>query len=877
MRKIKNIKRFLGLIIIAVLSVQNFSGFCIAFPVNAAEESKSSNSNNSIWIDFSEYSGNAGELKSKIKGRGIDVSPNGDGVRPSIDIYGDSDSEKWCVKAGDYIYFYITDEIIKQCETVTFEVSFYDDSAGDLRLEYCSSYPGNFQDGYHLYYLVNIPGGGTNQFVKTALTLECCNFTYGHNQGAQFRFSGNAAVESVKITPGALPDPINDSPPDFSPQTEMNNILGKGVTGYQAWFQGGTGANGWSHWGHGSARPAQGKTNIEIYPDVSEYRAAGAQLYQTDLGDLGDGTPSELFSSKDETIIDTHFKWMRDAGIDGAAVQRFFEATSPTESTIRNHLEIIRDKAEKYGRSFYIMYDMSASGRYESEAMIKRIQLDFIYNVERKGLAGSFAYAHADGKPVVCLWGIHGVKNTENNRYPGIEDTIRLVEWFRGRGYYVIGGVPDDEFYTRKGGGKDMFASFDMLSPWYVGRDVNAITGNNGRMIKAMKFCEDNPRIWADNKPIDFQPVVWAGFAWTNMSGNTGSPNAIPRNAGQFLWNQMYQYINLGAGNFYFAMFDEYDEATAIMKSARDFFDVPDDQYFLTLATDGKWLSSDFYLRAAKACIEMLKGKSELRPTIDIPHSEGPIYWRNSFERRGGRQKSGGDGSIKIKEIPDLPLDVCVPNGGTIEEKTSGIEIDGRVNEMIKSDAKSGESSFRLGGTVNVKNGSYYYKIADTKINSKGDSELILAFSLKPENDMGRNVYVDLILDGNEYLSDILPEYAGIARGTVGQWNDIKINIPESKINGREITGVAIAYSGDFSSGSFSALIDDISIFDPSGENQTDEEESKKTADANLKADNITNINNSDKIIILVCSLVVFAAIAAGTVVIIIVKKRKND
>ena len=870
-------KKFPALFIITILSLPVLTILMLNLKVSAAAD-------NGIWIDFSEYADSAGELTERLTGHGIDVSPNGDGASPSIESCGNP--KQWCIKAGDYIYFYITDDNIINSDTVTLEVTFYDDTAGDLRLEYCSSYPGDFQDGYNLYYLSNISGGGTKQFATTSVTLEKCNFTYEHNQGAQFRFSGSNPIQNIKIKSGALPDPLNELPPDFSPQTDMNNIIGKGIAGYQAWFQATDNTNDWRHWGYGWSRPVPGKTNVEIYPDVSEYEAAGAVLYQTGLANLGDGSSSKLFNSTDEAIIDAHFKWMRDYGIDGAAVQRFFEATSPADSTVKNHLEIIRDKAEKYGRSFYIMYDMSASGRYDSQAMLKRLQLDFIYNVERKGLVSSPSYAHAEGKPVVCLWGIHGIEGAENNRYPSIADAVTLVKWFRERGYYVIGGVPDDEFYTRTGAGKEMFASFDMLSPWYVGRDVNAITGVNGRMKKAMDFCVNNPRSWADNKSIDFQPVVWSGFAWSNMSGNIGGPNQIPRRAGQFLWSQTYKYINLGAKSFYFAMFDEFDEGTAIMKSARDFFDIPADQYFLTLSADGKWLSSDFYLRTAGACIEMLKGNSELRQTVDVPHSNGPIFWRNSFERRDGRQKTGDGNSPTVKTKPDLSIDVCVPNGAAIEEKTSGIDTAGRINQMVKDGARSGQSSFRLAGTVNSQNGCYYYKIADTEIN--GGSSMTLSFSLKPENDLGRNVYVDLILGDGEYLSEILPEYAGVSRGTAGQWTDVEINLPD--IHGKKITGVVIAYSGAASSGGFSALVDDISITESGfigikhlAETITETEEDTTVIESEIKtettlSDDVKQQGSNITIIILVlCAGIVCIAAGIFAFYKIKVKQRNKD
>ena len=71
----------------------------------------------------------------------------------------------------------------------------------------------------------------------------------------------------------------------------------------------------------------------------------------------------------------------------------------------------------------------------------------------------------------------------------------------------------------------------------------------------------------------------------------------------------------------YIAMFDEYDEGTAIAKAAEDSSMIPTNQYFLTLDADGVHLSSDFYLRLAGAANNMIKGQSPLTLTVPIPNN----------------------------------------------------------------------------------------------------------------------------------------------------------------------------------------------------------------------------------------------------------------
>lgn len=89
---------------------------------------------------------------------------------------------------------------------------------------------------------------------------------------------------------------------------------------------------------------------------------------------------------------------------------------------------------------------------------------------------------------------------------------------------------------------------------------------------------------------------------------------------------QAYKLKQLGIKSFYIAMFDEYDEGTAIAKNASDYFDIPQDQWFVTASCDGYWCSQDFQLRVVGEANKMVKGLREAVKENPVPQSEGPIY-----------------------------------------------------------------------------------------------------------------------------------------------------------------------------------------------------------------------------------------------------------
>jgi len=411
-------------------------------------------------------------------------------------------------------------------------------------------------------------------------------------------------------TPAPTPTPV---PQTFKPFKDQV------FAGYQGWFSaaGDKAYDQWIHWSPYPNVPAPGRVTFELYPDVREYDQE--DLFYTDLGRLSDGTASQLFSSHRTGVVDLHFRWMKEYGIDGAALQRFVVATVDENdlTQLDRVAGFVKTSAEKYGRSFYIEYDLSGfTGNHDGE-LVEHIKRDFTENVEGKlQLPDSPAYARQDGKPVVEIWGL----SFGHTKVFTPELARELIQWFQSKGYYVIGGVPYD-WGNVKNGWQDVYLLFNMIQPWAVGAHPS-----DNSLKYASKNETINDKHYCDRHGIDYQMVIYPGFAWSNWNG--GPRNVIARYGGSFFWHQAYYARKLGMKNAFIAMFDEYDEGTAIAKAAENESMLPKidpgksskeapNQYFLTLDADGQSLSSDFYLRLAGEATRMIHGEREL--TFDVP------------------------------------------------------------------------------------------------------------------------------------------------------------------------------------------------------------------------------------------------------------------
>ncbi|WP_214416064.1 hypothetical protein [Sphaerisporangium fuscum] len=404
----------------------------------------------------------------------------------------------------------------------------------------------------------------------------------------------------------------------------VGDVVGKITVGYQGWFAcKGDGApiNGWWHYGADMAQPpSPGNTTIVAWPDMREFTRG----YPTAYANLGNGQPATLFSSYDQQVVDTHFRWMRENDIDTAALQRFDPngGEGPTRDAMAAK---VRSAAEANGRKFYIMYDVSGWTNFHPE-----IKTD--WTSKMSALMASPMYARQNGKPVVGVWGF-GFNESKHPSDPAA--CLDVVNWFKAQGCYVMGGVPT---YWRQGindcrpGFIDVFNALNMLSPWMVGRI--------GNVADTDRFHTDinvPDQAYCDSHGIDYQPCVLPGDVKSRQRAH-----------GDFMWRQFYNMVRLGAQGIYISMFDEFNEGNQIAKTAETMATVPTDSGMLALDEDGTACSSDYYLRLTGDGGRMLKGRIALtatRPTPPMPGTGGGVALRS---RANGRYVTAATGSALI-------------------------------------------------------------------------------------------------------------------------------------------------------------------------------------------------------------------------------------
>ncbi|AYL94340.1 lectin [Mucilaginibacter celer] len=375
------------------------------------------------------------------------------------------------------------------------------------------------------------------------------------------------------------------------------DVIGHAVVGYQGWFScPGDGANEqiWWHWTGNNAAPSIGNM-VKSWPDVREYTT----LFTTGLPAMGNGQPTRLFSSYTDQTVDTHFRWMQENGIEVAALQRFHDYLDMRTAITAK----VRTAAEAHNVKFYIMYDISGWTTFQND-----IKTDWTDKIAR--FTSSPAYAVQNGKPVVCIWGLGFA---DRDQTPAAE--LDVVNWFRSKGCYVIGGVPHEWRDYIKPGDKNfepVFKALDMISPWMVGA-----IGNNQQSDFYYTNYNQPDLVYCKANNIAYQPCVLPGDL-----------SAKHRVHGDFMWHQFYNMTRLGAQGLYISMFDEYNEANQIAKTAEDDTMQPSGLGLLALNEDGVKCSADYYMRLTNDGTKMFKGLiplTLLRPTEPVVGS-GPMH-----------------------------------------------------------------------------------------------------------------------------------------------------------------------------------------------------------------------------------------------------------
>jgi hypothetical protein len=393
---------------------------------------------------------------------------------------------------------------------------------------------------------------------------------------------------------------------------DNTTLSNKSMMGYQGWFTApgdGTPVNDrWHHWAlNNEGYPNINNWGIDFYPDMSEY--SPEELYEPGWT-LNNGDTAYLYSAAHPKSVDRHCRWMWEYGIDGVFLQRFLgELGDSRFFTMRNMVtENIRAGCEAHGRLYAIMYDVSGVSDAD---MLGKLTNDWNYLVGTLDVTNSPSYARHNGKPVVSIWGL-GFKG--RGLTPATATAI--INYFKGQGMTVKGGVPDS-WRTLDGDSETdpawaaVYRSFDIISPWTVGR-YNSIYGAN--VWRVNKIVPDLDAATAAG--ADYMPVIFPGFSWYNIHG--GPLNQISRLGGDFYWRQAYNSQVSGCSMLYTAMFDEVDEGTAMYKMAATTNELPAGATMVPLDVDGIALPSDWYLQVGGAAARMLRGEIPLQSTLPI-------------------------------------------------------------------------------------------------------------------------------------------------------------------------------------------------------------------------------------------------------------------
>lgn len=389
--------------------------------------------------------------------------------------------------------------------------------------------------------------------------------------------------------------------------TKYPSYTGLVMAGYQGWFRADK---------NGKMYPDETKIKLDMWPELAEYE----QTYPTGLKHA-DGSVARFFNSSDKSAVHLHFKWMKEYGIDGVFMQRFFNVTRKNDLTHPSTVVLKHaiEAASKHDRAYAVMYDLSglkATGE-DCSSVIEdwKFLVDSLNVTNQKSIK---TYLFHRGKPLVAIWGLGFPDRPYNSRSIGIE---RLIDFLKNDPVYggcsVMLGVPtfwrdlnadclnDPYLHT-------IIKKVDMIMPWTVQRFTPLLHNDADRfrdvLIGDMEWCKTNG--------VDYVPCVYPGFSWHNLSRfefpDDVKPSAsIPRQGGRFYWQLISTALRAGAERLYVAMFDEVNEGTAIFKCTDN---PPVSKHARFIGIDG--LPSDHYLWLTGEAGKMLRHEKPLLSSL---------------------------------------------------------------------------------------------------------------------------------------------------------------------------------------------------------------------------------------------------------------------
>ena len=390
--------------------------------------------------------------------------------------------------------------------------------------------------------------------------------------------------------------------------TKYPTYKGLVMAGYQGWFHAPK---------EGVMYPDENKIRIDMWPDVSEYE----KTYPTGLK-LDDGSTARFFNSTDKSTVDLHFKWMKEYGIDGVFMQRFFNSTKPGNERDASNtvLRYALEAASRNDRAIAVMYDLSgleASGE-DCSSIIEDWKF-LVDSLKVTNQAGNKTYLFHRDKPLVTIWGLGFPDRPYDIRNIGIQ---RLIDFLKNDPVYggcsVMLGVPTfwrelDADCSHDPYLHEIIKQADIVMPWMVQRFSPLLHNDMDRyrdvILNDIRWCNENN--------IDYAPCVCPGFSWHNLSkhefpDDVKPVGSIPRQGGRFYWQQISTAINAEATMLYVAMFDEVNEGTAIFKCTDN---PPVSKVAQFIDMDGK--PSDNYLWLTGEAAKMLRKEKPL--SIKLP------------------------------------------------------------------------------------------------------------------------------------------------------------------------------------------------------------------------------------------------------------------
>ena len=387
-----------------------------------------------------------------------------------------------------------------------------------------------------------------------------------------------------------------------SPGLAADGLTDAVVAGYQGWYGcpgDYAGNTQWQYWFPKDVSPAGFIS--DLLPSVRALDAG--HLCDTGIARAdGQGT-IKLYSAQDPAVVAQHFAWMKEAGIDAAAVQRFLFALPDAGKKARmDHLLAnVMAAAPASGRSFFIVYDITGAN---PKTVMDDVRRDWHHLVDDLGITKAPGYLHDHGKPVLELWGF-GI----GDRPGEAADVQSLVNDLKSgtgglRSVTLVGGVPtywrtlthDSKTDPRWAA---VYRSFDVISPWTVGRyATDADYATYARDLEGPDATE------AHRAGARYLPVVFPGYSHANAArfhGKALAFNTVPRHCGRFYWQQFAGASAVHADGVYVAMFDEVGEGTAIFPLETRADKTMAGGTVVVVNQDGCSLPDDWYLRVTAA------------------------------------------------------------------------------------------------------------------------------------------------------------------------------------------------------------------------------------------------------------------------------------